>query len=243
MTVFVDDMLRDAAVRNGRHVVRGRWSHLMAENSAELAEFAAELRLNPAWLQKPGTPLEHYDITAGKRAQALQLGAVPISYGEGGHLTACKRVGIPFDVYLLRRDPAAFAAEVAAARAALGDRALDPAGPHRIQLSRRPGWRLPMGAVSVAAPTKWANPFRPARRTPDANGAAVERFREYLANNPDLVRLAQTELVGKHLGCWCSLTLPCHADVWLAIANPAARRTALLDNDRPTQRRTVTGDR
>lgn len=31
--------------------------------------------------------------------------------------------------------------------------------PERIQLSRRKGWRLPPGAVSVARPTKWGNPF------------------------------------------------------------------------------------
>jgi len=29
----------------------------------------------------------------------------------------------------------------------------------RIQLSRAKGWRLPAGAVSVARPTKWGNPF------------------------------------------------------------------------------------
>ncbi len=32
--------------------------------------------------------------------------------------------------------------------------------PQRIQLSRKKGWRLPEGAVSVARPTKWGNPFR-----------------------------------------------------------------------------------
>ncbi len=35
--------------------------------------------------------------------------------------------------------------------------------PHRIQLSRKKGWRLPQGAMSVARPTKWGNPFRPER--------------------------------------------------------------------------------
>jgi hypothetical protein len=32
--------------------------------------------------------------------------------------------------------------------------------PERIQLRRTKGWRLPEGAVSVARPTKWGNPFR-----------------------------------------------------------------------------------
>ena len=227
MTVFVDDFLLAATIAHGRRVVRGRWSHLMADTTDELAEFATQLRLSSAWIQKPNTPHEHYDITAGKRTQALQLGAVDISYGETGHLAACKRVGIYFDVYLLRRDLDAFLDTLAVARAALGDRPLDPSGPVRIQLSRRRGWRLPPNTVSVASPTKWANPFRPAQRTLEANTAAVERYREYLAVNPDLVRLATTELAGRNLACWCSLApvnlshpgLPCHADVLLAIAN------------------------
>jgi hypothetical protein len=32
--------------------------------------------------------------------------------------------------------------------------------PERIQLRRVRGWRLPAGAVSVARPTRWGNPFR-----------------------------------------------------------------------------------
>lgn len=36
----------------------------------------------------------------------------------------------------------------------------NPTQPRRIQLSRRKGWRMPDGAVSVARPTRWGNPFR-----------------------------------------------------------------------------------
>ena len=32
--------------------------------------------------------------------------------------------------------------------------------PNRIQLSRRKGWRKPEGAVVVARPSKWGNPWR-----------------------------------------------------------------------------------
>ena len=80
MTVYVDDMLKDAAVRNGDYTVRGRWSHLMADTTSELLDFAAGLGLHRSWLQKPGSPLEHFDITAGKRLRALE----PVSYT---HLT------------------------------------------------------------------------------------------------------------------------------------------------------------
>jgi len=112
MGVFVEDMLRHAAVRNGSRIVRGRWSHLMADSGAELRQFAARLRLNSAWIENPGTVLEHYDITASVRERALRLGAVRIAYGEGGYLTLCKRAGIPFDVDLLRRDRHRFQAQL-----------------------------------------------------------------------------------------------------------------------------------
>jgi hypothetical protein len=212
-------LLKLAAVRNGTRTVRGRWSHLMADSSDELHLFAASLGLKPAWVQKPATVLEHYDVTAGKRALALQLGAIPVTYGEGAHLTCCKRAGIPFDISLLRSDPDRFNAELARARAALDGQDPPPGGPRRLQLQRSAGWRLPPNGVSVAAPTRWANPFRPARRTPAANAAAVERYREYLAANPALLDAARAELAGRDLGCWCPPYVACHADVLLAIVN------------------------
>lgn len=91
--------------------------------------------------------------------------------------------------------------------------------PRRVRLSRSPGARLPSGTVSVAAPTKWANPYRPATRTPAANAAAVAHFRDYLNRNPALIAQARAELVGLDLACWCQPCLDCHADVLLAIAN------------------------
>ena len=93
-------------------------------------------------------------------------------------------------------------------------------GPHRVRLSRAPGFRLPPNTISVAAPTRWANPYRPAARTPAANQAAVAHFRDYLARNPVLVDHARAELAGLNLACWCAPHLPCHADIWLALANP-----------------------
>ena len=84
----------------------------------------------------------------------------------------------------------------------------------RIRLSRAAGWRLPPGARSVAWPTRWANPYRPAARSPEANARAVELYRawvaERLAADPgwlDPLRSATA------LGCWCPLDLPCHVDV------------------------------
>lgn len=112
MGVFVDDMLRPTAVRHGSRLVRGRWSHLMADSGEELREFAGRLRLNPEWIQKPATVLEHYDITAAVRERAIRMGAARIAYTESGYLTLCKRAGIPFDVDQLRQDRRRFQAQL-----------------------------------------------------------------------------------------------------------------------------------
>lgn len=79
MTVYVDDLRRPARVG----AIRGRWSHLFADTSSELHEFADSLGLRPEWVQHAGTIREHYDLTDSKRAQALAAGAVPVSYPRG----------------------------------------------------------------------------------------------------------------------------------------------------------------
>lgn len=98
------------------------------------------------------------------------------------------------------------------------DRGLPPPqAPRRLQLSRAAGFRLPAGTASVAHPTCWANPYRPAARNSEANAVAVRHFIAYLTRNPELVERARQTLGGLDLACWCRLTLPCHADVWLLV--------------------------
>ena len=93
MTIWVDDMRREGQVRGGGRSITGRWSHLMADDPAELAEFVASLGLRPEWIQQPGTPREHYDIVAHVRRRAIADGAVPISYPlSTGNLIATKRL-------------------------------------------------------------------------------------------------------------------------------------------------------
>jgi len=111
--------------------------------------------------------------------------------------------------------------------------------PRRIRLSRAKGWRLPPGAVSVARPTKWGNPFRVADcREAGFNGGdedlrafVVDCFRrwiggsaaEWMGPESDRTRArmleALPELRGRDLACWCPLDQPCHADVLLERAN------------------------
>jgi Protein of unknown function (DUF4031) len=78
--VYVDDASIPARVANGRVVHDYRWSHLFADTQQELHAFAAKLGLCRPYFQ-PGRPRRdgspsphwHYDLTAGKRQQAIRL--------------------------------------------------------------------------------------------------------------------------------------------------------------------------
>jgi hypothetical protein len=58
---------------------------MQADTEDELHVFAARLGLKRSWFQ-PGSRPEaaHYDLTAGKRSQALVLGAVSETWREAG---------------------------------------------------------------------------------------------------------------------------------------------------------------
>jgi hypothetical protein len=104
--------------------------------------------------------------------------------------------------------------------------------PTRIQLRRTKGWRKPEGAVVVARPSKWGNPWRvgdhamvewpmgaevqTAREVVITPGIAVELYRWAFTPDANDIR---AELAGRDLACWCPLDQPCHADVLLEIAN------------------------
>lgn len=216
MSVYVDDALQDVSRRHGRTVLRAKWSHLVADGTPELVAFGLELGLRPAWIQLADTPLEHFDVTAGKRAAALRLGAIAISTEEREVLAHCRRAGAAFDLEQLRGDPSAHQARLAST----GRPTRRGSGPRRVVLPEQRRTPPPPGAVLVVRPSRWANPYRPARRGTTANQAAVARFREYLARNPHLVDLAREELAGKDLACTCPPHQPCHADVWLDLVNP-----------------------
>lgn len=112
--------------------------------------------------------------------------------------------------------------------------------PKRIQQKRTKGWRKPEGAVSVARPSKWGNPFTVsaaiehgyADTQEEGREVAAGAFRDWLygdtwaaGSGPDwdesrLRFLAELdEIVGKDLMCFCPLDQPCHADVLLELAN------------------------
>src|SRR5690554_5716892 len=102
--------------------------------------------------------------------------------------------------------------------------------PERIQLRRTAGWRKPEGAVVVARPTRWGNPFPVCEHR--SREQAVEQFSQLLrgvggwdlcehvksTRYPDWGEV-QRVLADRDLCCWCPPGGPCHADVLLRIAN------------------------
>lgn len=110
----------------------------------------------------------------------------------------------------------------------------DGGQPRRIQLRRTRGWRKPEGAVVVARPTRWGNPYRIGDLNPYAatdefpDGApmtAEEVVALYAMGVAFLPESAFAPLRGRDLACWCPLVdatgrpVPCHADVLLELAN------------------------
>jgi Protein of unknown function (DUF4031) len=85
MTVYVDNSFIPATVPNGRVEHTSNWCHLFADTPGELHEFAAKLGLKPSYFQGPtreGDPHWHYDVTEGKRWQAVKLGAREVEWRD-----------------------------------------------------------------------------------------------------------------------------------------------------------------
>lgn len=81
MTVYVDDGFC------GPPGSWGKWTgggHMQADTVEELHAFAERLDLKRAWFQQGsrGNVTAHYDLTAGKREQAIALGAVAETWRE-----------------------------------------------------------------------------------------------------------------------------------------------------------------
>lgn len=102
--------------------------------------------------------------------------------------------------------------------------------PHRVQLSRKKGWRMPPNTVSVARPTKWGNPFIIGDGTSTFHCTTVQEcvdaYRSILTGaTPAFLARDLPDLRGKNLACWCPLydengnRVSCHADVLLELAN------------------------
>ena len=120
--------------------------------------------------------------------------------------------------------------------------------PERIQLSRAKGWRMPENTVKVSRPGRWGNPYYVNKAVgveqcialyrntvqgfwspstvenlnDDWAGWAHRMHTDWIKSHPMGMHGLICELRGKNLACWCKLGEPCHADVLLELANPAA---------------------
>lgn len=95
MSVYVDALFDVTP-----EMVTGRWPygkacHLTADTREELEAMARQLGLKPAWIQHKRRPTEHYDLTPGKRLQAIRLGAREITVAESVALTRAKQAAMP----------------------------------------------------------------------------------------------------------------------------------------------------
>ncbi|KKK56438.1 hypothetical protein LCGC14_3064530, partial [marine sediment metagenome] len=78
MTVYVDDMRAPF----GRMVM----CHMIADTSDELHAMARSIGVRRKWCQSEGTSKEHYDICLRKREEAVELGAVEITWTALGRM-------------------------------------------------------------------------------------------------------------------------------------------------------------
>lgn len=99
--IYVDDAKIPAAVRNGSKIHTSEWSHLTADTIGELHRFAVRIGLRRSWFQDDGVH-PHYDLTAGKRWQAIRAGAQQITWEQSAEIS--RRSGAMADV-LAEIDP------------------------------------------------------------------------------------------------------------------------------------------
>lgn len=71
MSVYVDDM----EAPFGRMLM----CHMIADTHTELVTMARCIGVARKWIQRKGTPQEHFDICKAMRAKAVKFGAVELS--------------------------------------------------------------------------------------------------------------------------------------------------------------------
>ena len=74
MTVYVDEAIHPY----GRMLM----CHMVADSREELFAMADAIGVARKWLQKKDQWHEHFDISKGKRAEAIKRGAIPITSRE-----------------------------------------------------------------------------------------------------------------------------------------------------------------
>lgn len=77
--------------------------------------------------------------------------------------------------------------------------------------------------IYIGRPSIYGNPFSHkegtlAKYKVHTREEAIEKYKEWLYSQPELINKVKTELKNKILGCWCK-PLSCHGDILLEIAN------------------------
>jgi hypothetical protein len=91
VTVYLDDWRQRAHLGP----VDDRWSHLVADTDEELHAFAERLGMRREWFQgRTSRPHHaHYDVPERARAEALDHGAVEVTWRELGRMLRNRRAG------------------------------------------------------------------------------------------------------------------------------------------------------
>lgn len=74
----------------------------------------------------------------------------------------------------------------------------------------------PLGSVYIGRPTKWGNPFVIGRD--GTRSEVVEKYKDWLYTQPELMAAAKKELKGRDLVCYCA-PQQCHGDILLLLVN------------------------
>lgn len=96
------------------------------------------------------------------------------------------------------------------------------------------------GAVYIGRPSFWGNPYMLGKD--GDRDEVLQKYKEYAANNPKLVKAAQSLLRGKDLYCFCA-PKKCHGDVLLQIANETAPPHRSDNQERNEQEEKINGSR
>lgn len=88
--------------------------------------------------------------------------------------------------------------------------------------------QVPAGSVYIGRPSPWGNPFIIGKD--GTREEVIEKYREYLISNTELVERAKRELRGKNLVCFCAPNA-CHGEILLRLVNEEERLEESLARD------------
>jgi hypothetical protein len=74
--------------------------------------------------------------------------------------------------------------------------------------------------VYIGRPSKWGNPFKIGKD--GSREEEIQKYRQWILDNPTLIAQLATELKGKTLGCWCKPNT-CHGDVLAELADQTGK--------------------